>query len=92
MQTETKQAPEKKFRAGAISATVWKNPGKTGEYRTVQLTRSFRDKNDTWKTTSSFRINDLPKLSVVANKAYEFLVMNSDEKDLNEEEEPSSLL
>lgn len=72
--------PEKKFRAGVISATVWKNVGmsqKTGhptEYRTISLQRSYTDKDGSWKNTASFRINDLPKAAVVLNQAYEFLV------------------
>ncbi len=78
--TETKQMPEKKFKAGAISATVWKNDGQKGQYRTVQLTRSFRDKSEAWKSTSSFRVADLPKVALVANKAFEYLVVREDEQ------------
>jgi len=55
---ETKQLPEKKFRAGAVAATIWKNPGQKGEFKTVQLTRSYKDKSANWKTTSSFRISE----------------------------------
>ncbi|MEK6967484.1 MAG: hypothetical protein AABX51_02530 [Nanoarchaeota archaeon] len=85
--TETKQIPEKKFRAGAISATVWKNDGQKGAYKTVQLTRSFKDKGDQWKTTSTFRVADLPKVSLVASKAFEYLVVNEDHKEAEELEE-----
>jgi hypothetical protein len=79
MQKENKgNLPEKKFRAGAISATVWKNEtkSKTGEdiaYYTVSIERSYKDKNDQWQTTQSFRVNDLPRLALVVNKAYEYL-------------------
>lgn len=73
--------PEKKIRAGAISATIWQNTGqsKTGEsvqYRTVQVERSYKDKKtNAWKNTSSFRVSDLPKLALVSQKAYEYLVL-----------------
>ena len=81
-QSTEKQLPEVKFRAGAISATVWKNAGvkQTGEateYRSVTFQRSYKDKTGAWKTTSSLRLNDLPRATVVLNKAYEYLVMNS---------------
>jgi hypothetical protein len=72
--------PEKKFRAGAISATVWQNIGqnkKTGEevaYRTISLQRGYQDKNGQWQNTNSFRINDLPRAAVVLKQAYEYLV------------------
>ncbi|TAL57814.1 MAG: hypothetical protein EPN86_01295 [Nanoarchaeota archaeon] len=91
--TETKQTPEKKFKAGAISATVWKNDGQKGSYKSVQLTRSFRDKAEKWKTTSSFRVTDLPKVALVANKAYEYLVINDGKQaDSHDVEEIEDLL
>ena len=51
--------PEKSFRAGAISATIWKNVGtsqKTGEsteYRTISLKRGYQDKQGNWQNTNS---------------------------------------
>ena len=76
----TGNQPEKKFRAGAISATIWLNQGqnkKTGEtvnYRTISLQRGYKDKNDQWQNTNSFRVNDLPRAAVVLKQAYEYLV------------------
>jgi hypothetical protein len=72
--------PEKKFCAGAISATVWKNTGKSKageevEFRTVGLDRRYKDKNDEWQSTNSLRVNDLPKAVTALNKAYEYLVL-----------------
>ena len=72
--------PEKKFRAGAVAATVWLNKGENGEYRTISIERNYKDKSDKWQSTNSLRINDLPKATVVLQKAYEFLVLN--EQDL----------
>ena len=77
--------PEKKFRAGAVSATVWKNHGQRpggeeAEFRTIALERSYTDKEGKWQSTNSFRINDLPKAGVVLQQAYEYLVLN--EQDL----------
>ncbi len=76
-----KQMPEKKFSTGAISATIWKNNGKskkTGEpveFRTIQIDRRYTDKEGNWQTTNSLRLNDLPKASLVLQKAYEYLVL-----------------
>src|SRR3989338_6160687 len=73
--------PEKKFSAGAICATIWRNNGtnkKTGEaveYRTIQLDRRYKDKEGNWQSTGSLRLNDLPKASLVLQKAYEYLVL-----------------
>jgi hypothetical protein len=73
--------PEKKFRAGAITATIWKNTSQNGdgEYSTISFERSYKDKNDNWQTTNSLRVNDLPKAKLVLNKAYEYLVLNKEE-------------
>src|SRR3990167_3948729 len=89
--------PEKKFSAGAICATIWKNNGTsktTGdsvEYRTIQLDRRYKDKEGNWQSTASLRLNDLPKASLVLQKAYEYLVLkgqdSSDSSSSNEVDE-----
>jgi hypothetical protein len=79
-QENTGNQPEKKFRAGSVSATVWQNQGQnktTGEtntYRTISLQRGYKDKKDQWQNTNSFRVNDLPRAAVVLKQAYEYLV------------------
>ncbi len=77
----TPNRPVKKFRAGAIIATVWNNHAKEGdsEYKTVSFERSYKDKNDVWQTTSSLRVNDLPRASLVLQKAYEFIALSNAE-------------
>ena len=83
--------PEKKFSTGVISATIWKNSGtsKKGEpveFRTISLQRRYTDKDGNWQSTNSLRINDLPKATLVVNKAYEYIVLKeqADSSDTNE--------
>ena len=76
--------PEKKFRAGAISVTVWKNKGKGTEgeeveYSTISIERGYKDKEGAWQSTNSMRVNDLPRASVALQKAYEYLVLKEQE-------------
>jgi hypothetical protein len=71
--------PEKKFRAGAISATIWLNKGQNAqgeptEYRTISIERNYTDKDGKWHSNNSLRVNDLPKGQLVLQKAYEYLV------------------
>ena len=78
--------PEKKFRAGAICATVWLNKGhkvngEETEYKTIALERSYTDKDGKWQSTNSFRVGDLPKATVVMQQAYEYLVLK--EQDIS---------
>jgi len=73
--------PEKKFRAGSITATVWENQTKNAEgntisYRTVSITKSYKDKDGRWKNTNTLRMNDIPKANLVLSKAYEFLALS----------------
>ncbi|MBN1645665.1 hypothetical protein JW868_01345 [Candidatus Woesearchaeota archaeon] len=78
--SDNSNLPEKKFRSGAISATIWANQsvskeGKAYEYKSVTFERSFKDKDDKWHTTNNLRMNDLPKATLVLQKAYEHLAM-----------------
>ena len=87
-----KNTPEKRFSTGAISATVWENKGKTKDgqetsFNTITLQRRYMDKKDgQWKSTNSLRINDLPKASLVLNKAYEHLVLRDNQQQTESDE------
>ena len=71
-----RKVPERKFRAGSVTATVWKGVSQTGSaYYNVQISKSYKDKDNNWKNTSSFRENDVPKAMVVLQKAYEFVIL-----------------
>jgi hypothetical protein len=85
--------PEKKFSTGAISATIWKNQAnskKTGEpveFKTVTLQRRYTDKEGKWQTSNSMRATDLPKATLVLQKAYEYLVLKGQGSASSETEE-----
>ena len=68
--------PVFKYRVGACSATVWPNTIKTekGEYESfnVVLDRSYKT-GDEWKNTNSFNAQDLPKIKLCIDKAYEYV-------------------
>ena len=66
--------PERVFRIGAISASVFINEidGEGGKrtVRNVNLQRRFKD-GEEWKSTSSFGLSDLPVAITVLNLALE---------------------
>lgn len=70
--------PLQKYRAGAISATVWLNQAEKGQFKTVSLERGYKDKEGVWKNTNTLRLNDLPKAQLVLQKAYEFIAMDAE--------------
>jgi hypothetical protein len=85
-QTEANNGPEKKFKAGAVTATVWKNDrqratGETFSYHTISLDRRYKDKAGNWKTASSLQLQDLPKAALVLQEAYRYLVLNGAQAD-----------
>ena len=56
-------APEKQFRIGLVSASVFANEVQTDNgkrrIRNVNLQRRYRE-GDEWKTSTSFGLGDLP--------------------------------
>ncbi|HLG24654.1 MAG TPA: hypothetical protein VI564_07030 [Candidatus Nanoarchaeia archaeon] len=93
---ETKNAPEKRFNAAPVTASVWQNAviGKNGQtmfFRTFSLQRAYKDKNGAWQHTNSLRLMDLPKAALVLQKAYEYAIMagtkgtESSHSDISEE-------
>ena len=66
--------PSKVFRIGSIKASIWVQQSDSGRpYSLTKLVRSYKDKKtDEWKESNSFSADDLPKLELVINKAFEF--------------------
>lgn len=88
MKNETKQTEKQKpvetFRAGCITASVWANigkiDGKDTTFYNVSLIRGYKDKDGTWKETSTYKQTDIPKAILVMQKAYEYLSMKEYEE------------
>jgi hypothetical protein len=68
--------PEAKFKAGAISATVWARDVEIKErkvtFYNISVTKCIKV-DDEFKNISTFDTNDLPKVSMVCLKAYEYV-------------------
>lgn len=77
--------PEREFRAGGVSATVWNNQqtinGNKMDVKSVQIQRNYQDEKKEWKKTNSFKANDLPKVISVAQAAFNYLILK--ERDPN---------
>ena len=74
--------PEKKFKVGACSASIFVNDVNTENgkvtMKSVSLQRAYKDKEGNFQHTTSFKANDIPKAVLALNKAYDYLV--SEEK------------
>jgi hypothetical protein len=74
------ELPIKEFRAGTVAAAIWesKTPsnGKAYAQYSIRVQKRYRDdKSGQWKTTSYYRPDELPKLALVASRAFEFLTL-----------------
>ncbi len=78
------KAPDKKFRVGGITATVWRGISEKGmPYFNIQLSKSYKDKDSNWKTTDSFKDYEVPKAMVLLQKAYEYVISQQGNSVLN---------
>jgi hypothetical protein len=78
------QKPEKKFKCGSVSASIWANTktthGETVKFKSATINKAFKD-GDEWKYTDSFNIEDLPKVVLVATEAYKYIRLKSTDSD-----------
>ena len=69
--------PEITFRHGPCSASVFETEFERGDekfiQRRVEFHRVYENAHGEWVTTSSMKVNDIPKALLCLNKAYEFL-------------------
>ena len=76
---ENKEKPEKTFRAGVVSVSIWNNKiqvnGADKEIKNISFQRNFKAKDGEWKTTSSLNTSDIPKAIVALEKAYEYVTL-----------------
>ncbi len=80
-----KALPIKKMNIGVINLAIWRNDvrfGREGDSRvmySVTMERRYKDQNGAWQSSGSFRMNDIPKLKLLLEKAYEYLTMDMPE-------------
>ena len=82
-----KSKPIKDFRAGNIQASIWRNEvqkdGQTVVRHSVRIQKQFRKDDGSYETTEYYFPDELPKLLVLAQRAYEYIVL-TESKDVGE--------
>ena len=74
-----KNKPISEIRIGTVKAAIWQNKAGVSIRHNVTFTRIYKD-GEEWKNTDSFGRDDLPKLILAAQKAYEGLFQTSHEE------------
>ena len=82
---EPRNRPVATYRAGPVSASVWSNTtttdsGESAERLSVSIQKRIQDpQTKEYRTVQSYFDRDLPRLQMVAQKAFEFIVLRSEE-------------
>jgi hypothetical protein len=70
--------PVKVFKAGAIEAAIFENEIQTGgkniKLHRIVLQKRYKAADGEWKSTTSFDVNDAPKVELVVKQAYAWCV------------------
>jgi len=85
-QVEKTNKPVKTYTCkGGVQATIWmevkEKDGRKFDAYSVNITRRYLKEDGNvenpadWKSTSSMRTDDLPKIAIVADQAYKYIVM-----------------
>ena len=78
--TTSTRKPIENVKVGAVEATIWPNEGANGPYPTFTLSRFYKDPEDNWQRTKTFRAKDAASLQEVARQVGEKLAaMTADE-------------
>lgn len=80
MDQDESKRPIKEFRAGAISAAIWEKTatvdGRAVPQHSVRIQKRYKDeRSGEWKTTGFLRSDELPKVVLVASKAFEHVTL-----------------
>ncbi len=68
---QKRNTPLERLRDGNIKASVWENERENGAQHSVTFSRSYQDNEGQHRDTQSFGLNDLLKLSRLAEKSYD---------------------
>ena len=87
MSQQDKSKPIKDFRSGNIQASIWRNEvdkdGHTVVRHSVRIQKQFRNDDGDYQETTYYFRDDIPRLILVAQKAFEFISL-SESKEAEE--------
>jgi len=69
----TNNKPANTLRCGNIKATIWENTSEKGPFFSTSFSRTFKDQSGAWRNGTSFGLNDLEALLIVARDAKEWI-------------------
>ena len=87
--------PIKAFHAGTIRASIWRNEveqdGRTVVRHSIRIDKDYFDaQRREWQRSECLFVNDLPRVRLVAEKAFEFITLREREPDAEIEPAPTA--
>lgn len=83
--------PMKKWNAGQVSCALWNNEikvdGRSVSMLKASVERRYKDKDDKWKSSTSFSRNEIPLAIHVLNQAFAAMIEQRDQDEQPEVEE-----
>jgi len=77
--TQQNNKPIKSLRAGKIEASIWRNEidkdGRTIPQYSIRIKKRFRKDDGSYNDTNYYFPEELPKLAVLVQKAFEYVVL-----------------
>src|SRR5690348_8899963 len=74
MSDSTANRPFHVIRRKGVKASIFVNRSAENEFTKVTVQKIYRDEGGNWKTTSSFSRDDLPLVSLVTERAWEWIL------------------
>lgn len=87
-----KMNPIETFRSGVNSISIWEKTIKTEKFGkqkvySLSLQRSYKDDEDEWQNTNSFRKQDIASLQVLLQETARYLLLNEPKEETSEDDE-----
>ncbi len=70
--------PEKIYKVGVLSLSVWENEGTEKNFKSFTFQKSFINEEGDWQQTQKLNLSDLPKLRVLIDEAYRDQILKED--------------
>jgi hypothetical protein len=87
-QQDKPSPPIKEFRAGNLEASIWRNEvqadGRARTRHSIRIKKQFRTEDGSYQDTNYFFPSELPQLALLANRAFEYVVLSEDSPDSDE--------
>ncbi|RZV59504.1 MAG: hypothetical protein EX270_01640 [Pseudomonadales bacterium] len=66
--------PEKTYRDGVLSVSIWRNSATDGDYFSCQIQKVYEDDKGKLQNTQSLNARDMLRIARLAQHAYDYVV------------------